>query len=156
MSEIEGPIMLAATSVLKPPPLRVSRITEGFKLPRAIPVKVILGVGLGTILGLIIGMTFGGYKSAIWLVLIFGFIGYISVTYSPLKGESLARYLGLRLSSSRTAKIINGEQVRIHVGLTRMTRTALGQVSIRSSAVEVFSNSYDERGVKIDNRGYSS
>ena len=149
MSEYQGPVMLSATSVLKPPPLRVSRITEDIKLPRAVPVKSLIAVSIGSLLGLLVGLPIGGYKLAIWLVIIFGGVGYLSVSFSPLKGENLSKYLGLRVRSSRTSITINGEQVRLYVGLTRITRKASGHTSIRASAVEIYPGSYDERGVKI-------
>ena len=150
--ETQGVPMIAATAYLRPPPAVVSRIGQHFTLPRPVQLKsamwaaagfvggVILALpvpGIGIIQKLVIGGTFGA------------FIALILANYQPLKGESLARFLGLLYQTRKRPLTKNGEKVRVAIGIAPIARVPEGAVWIVRSAVTIPPSQWDERGVKI-------
>lgn len=147
--EFKGPIMLCATSVLKQGPARIGSITKEIKLPRTILLKTLVSMIIYGFLGLFVGILIGGIKAIMYSTII-GIAGaYIATTYSPLKGESLSRFLGLSLKASRERTMYEGKFVKLYVGVTPIYRKAAGNVILWKKALDVAPLNYDERGVLI-------
>jgi hypothetical protein len=142
--------MIVATKILKPGPVRVARIAPGITLPRSVPLVkgiVALAFGLG---GIIIAAALPPTRSLSAIVVaavLSGALGVLVATYSPLKGESMARWAGLELTSRRNRLRINGELARVYVGICPVAELPRGKVRIRAGAVDVPTGSVDERGL---------
>lgn len=155
MSEqYQGPVMLAVTNILRPPPARIGQISEKIVLPRTVEVRVLVAVGAGSFAGLMawffpVGLFFShSLVSLFTLVVSGGGLGYLAVTWSPLKGESLGTWIGLSAGSSRPGKVrFEGQKVYAYLGVAPLGYLASGKVQIRPGAVPVPAGSVDERGV---------
>lgn len=150
-----GPVMLSATETLKTPPLRLGRISETIVLPRSIEVKKFVGAAVGLILAfpffVILGIV---YKHNFTLLLILellgGATGLLVVSWSPIKGESFSKWLGLASSSRASKKVyISGKEVRAYIGIAPLLSGAQGRVKIVGAAVTVVPSNFDYRGVPI-------
>jgi len=157
VSEINGPVMLAVTNILRTPPARIGRLGEHITLPRTIEVKKLIAIGLGVLAGMIlwvvpVGVIFGhDVTSLLVTATVTGFLGYLFVTWSPLRGESFGLWLGLSAETVRPGRIrIEGEKVRAYIGVAPLLHTASGPVRIRPGAIDVPAGSVDERGVPYD------
>ena len=117
-SKDNGPLMMAATAVMKQGPSRIGSISKDIKLPRTILFKTFISVLLWGLFGMMIGAIIRSFNSVMYGGIIFGVLAYFATTFSPLKGESLTKYLGLTLKAQRERKYINGKLVRTYVGLT--------------------------------------
>lgn len=155
MSEqIQGPVMLSVTNILRPPPARIGQISEKIVLPRTIELRKLIASSVGVLAGMFlwfmpIGLFFD-YAITPLLVLmgLGGFAGYLFVTFSPLRGESFSTWVGLSAGATRPGKVrIEGERVRAYLGVAPLGFIAAGPVRIRSGAVSVPAGSVDERGV---------
>src|SRR5581483_1520450 len=77
-----------------------------------------------------------------------GAAGWAAANFSPLEGESLAKWLGLQAASGRKRKLeIDGRQVRMYVGIAPLRRTAAGTIRMLPGGVPLDSVRWDERGV---------
>lgn len=148
-----GPPMLCATNVLKPPPIKIGRISGNWTLDRAVRITTILGVGGGLLAGLVVGfalLTVGlGLRSFIVSAGVGGGLGYLAVTTSPLDGESLATWL--RLSATRRVTSTGGAlgRSRVAVGICVVDREPLiHHARLQPGAVEVAAGSVDDRGCR--------
>ena len=148
-SQDTGPLMMAATAVMKQGPSRIGSISKDIKLPRTILFKTFISVIIWGLLGMMVGAIFGSLNSVLYGGVIFGVIAYFATTFSPLKGESLSKYLGLTIKAQRERKFINGKLVRTYVGLTPVTRPAAGKTLVVPGAVNVSKLNFDDRGVAI-------
>lgn len=151
--EPNGPVMLAATAVLKPGPARISRIGPGIQLPRTVPIKTLIVVVVGMALGVITALAiFGGQLRSVMIAgVIGGAIGWFLVNYSPLKGESLTRWIGLEASALRDRRLtIDGERAQAYVGICPLSQLARGKTVIARGHADVAPGSVDERGGVID------
>lgn len=151
-----GPVMIAATSMLRPPPARISKITENVVLPRSVPVVSFVAGLVGAVTGLVFTVLFLSWIIGVGLTQLFvgtavgAMLGVMTVTWSPLRGESLAMWLGLNVLKLRQDRVeINGRPVRAYIGVSPLHRTAVGRLRLLPSAVEVAAGSVDERGVVI-------
>lgn len=94
--EPSGPVMLAATRVLHPGPVRIGSLSKNVTLPRTVQLNVVLAGAFCAVPGLVVGLMFGqiagGWSTAILGALAGAFIGKILVTWSPYEKESLARF----------------------------------------------------------------
>lgn len=152
--QYQGPVMLAVTNILRPPPARIGQLSEKIVLPRTVEVRVLIAVGVGSFAGLMawffpIGLFFShSLVSLFTLVATGGGLGYLAVTWSPLKGESLGTWIGLSAGSSRPGKVrFEGQKVYAYLGVAPLGYLAAGKVLIRPGAVPVPAGSVDERGV---------
>jgi hypothetical protein len=143
-----GPPMLCATSVIKPGPVRIGRLSGDLTLPRTVPlVNLLLGAG-GFLLGLVIGGGFFGLRGAVYFGVLSGAAAVGAASYSPLKGESLLTWVGLkvlRLQANQTYR--DGVRVRAAVGVCPVPALPAGMCSIHFGAASVNPDLYDERGV---------
>jgi hypothetical protein len=144
-----GPVMLAATHMLKPPPPVIGSLNKEITLPRTIKLTTLAALAVGAIMGFIIALAFlgTGLDALIYGPTIGSALGWAAVSFSPLRGESLARWLGLRASSARKRKlVVGGRPVRLYVGIAPLRRTAAGTIHMLPGGIPVDSVSWDERG----------
>jgi hypothetical protein len=146
-----GPPMLILTNALKSPKVRVGHIGGNITLPRTIPLTSLLVGGGGAAFGILVGFAIiGGVGPSVYCAVLGGAAGVGAVTWSPLKGESLLKWLGLRANTRRKALTMDGEPVQLAVGIARLGDVVTGNVHIVPGAVQIPPSQYDERGVPID------
>lgn len=146
--------MLSVTSILRPPPARIGKLSENIVLPRTIELRKLVASGVGVLAGMFLWFMpvglFVDYRLTPLFVLMGcgGFLGYLVVTWSPLRGESFGTWVGLSAGSTRPGRVrFEGERVRAYLGVSPIGFLASGPVQVRSSAVPVPAGSVDERGV---------
>lgn len=147
---VRGPVMLAATNMLKPPPPVIGSLNKEITLPRTVKLTTLAGVAVGAVLGFVVGLVvFGASLEALMYgPTLGGALGWTAMNFSPLQGESLAKWLGLQLNSTRKQKLyVGGQQVRLYVGIAPLRRTAAGRIRMVGGGVPVDSVKWDERGV---------
>ena len=151
-----GPVMIAATAMLRPPPARISKLSDTIVLPRSVPLKSVVGGLVGFLIGivvyflgvvLIIGFNLEGFALTVGA---FTGAAVLLVNYSPLKGENWATWLTLQTGAARGGKVmIDGQPVRAYIGIAQLPFSAAGTVTIGSGAQEVLPGSVDERGASL-------
>lgn len=156
MSDVTGPAMLAVTNILRPPRARVGKITENFVLPRTIELRKLLVGGAGVFVGLLFWLFFLGFIVGHTLMpmlfsgAFFGALSIFLISWSPLRGESFARWLGLSASTIRADRVrVDGIRARAYLGIAPLQYTAAGRTRILSGAANVPAGSVDERGVLV-------
>lgn len=154
--DVRGPVMLAATTMLRPPPTRIAKLGDNFVLPRSIPLKSLVGGAAGLLLGVIIYflffVVFIGFSLEMMLIVVGGCAagGIAIVNWSPLKGENWATWASLKVgSASRGRVLIDGQEVRAYIGIAQLPYSAAGTVRVESAAEEVLPGSVDERGASL-------
>jgi hypothetical protein len=148
--------MLAVTNILRPPPARIGSLSEDLIFPRTVEVRKLIAVVIGATAGLFvwtfpIGL-FTGYSVLSLLVVsaLFGVAGLAAVSWSPIRGESLAVWLGLSTETLRAERVrIEGRKVRAYLGVAPLPFTAAGMVRMLPGAITVPAGSVDERGVPV-------
>jgi len=144
--------MIVATDALRPPKIRIGHIGGNFSLPRTVPLATLIaGAGTG-LFGLTVAFIFfhGGIGPVVYGGGLGAAAGVFAVTWSPLKGESLAKWLGLSVRNRRTRIELNGETVQLAVGIAVLSSVTTGTVRVAAGAVNVPPSQYDERGVRVD------
>jgi len=146
--------MIAATAVLKPPPARIGRISKDITLPRTVEIRQLVAALIGMFIGLFlwvfpIGLLFSySLMSLVYTAIAFAAAAVFLTTWSPIKGESFATWLGLSAVSTRGDKVvINGEKVKAYICTAPLHFSAAGFTHIKTSCVPVPYDSVDERGV---------
>ncbi|MBC6458084.1 hypothetical protein [Actinomadura sp. HBU206391] len=147
---VSGPVMLAATNMLKPPPAVIGSLNREITLPRTVRLATLAAVATGAVLGFL-GTLFlfgAGLYALLYGPALGGVIGWALVNFSPLREESMARWLGLQANQTRKRKlVVDGRQVRLYVGIAPLRRTAVGTVRMLPGGVPVDSVRWDARGV---------
>lgn len=146
--------MLAATSILKKPQIRIAKITEDIILPRSISLKSLLVGIAGFIFGVVFYLIFYALLFRFTVVSFF-FISFLFTliavglsNYQPLRGENWSSWLNLQAGSARGGKIeIDGVRVKAYIGIAPLNYSASGKINVVSSAQEVFPGSVDDRGI---------
>lgn len=139
--------MVCATGVMKPGPTRIGRIGRNFTLPRTIPIATLFSTGIGAAIGAFLAVTIGS-ASNIPLGLVFGGgLGWLVVSYSPLRNESLLKWFELTFKSQTRSRYVKGRRVIPAVGVAVVKAPSSGPVLLRRSAARVPTGHYDERGV---------
>lgn len=149
---VRGPAMLAATNMLKPPPAVIGSINKEVTLPRTVRLTTVIAVGLGAVIGFLVafGVAGPGLRALIYGPIVGGALGWVAVNFSPLRGESLAKWLGLQIDGTRKRRLtLDGRPVRLYVGIAPLHRTAAGTVRIVPGGVAMEAVRQDERGVPI-------
>lgn len=144
--------MLVATEALQPPKLRIGKLGNNFSLPRTVPLISLVAGALGALLSIAVFSALAGWSLAkvSYSGVVGAVIGVFLVTYSPLRGESLLKWLGLKVRSSRNrARYIDGKPVRLAVGICYVPDVVKGIVQLRPGSVPVRPNLYDDRGTRI-------
>lgn len=147
--EVHGPTMLAATNMLKPPPPVIGSLNKEVALPRTIKLTTLAGVGAGAVLGFVVALLLVGtsIKALMYGPALGGMLGWLAVNFSPLRGESLAKWLGLRATNARKRRLVlDGRPVRLYVGIAPLRRTAAGTVRMLPGGVPVDAVVWDPRG----------
>lgn len=148
-----GPVMLAATAVLRPGRARIGKLAGNITLPRTVSLISLLAGAVGFLVGVTIGFIFIGGIQAVLYGGTFGAAGGVFVvSYSPMKGESLTRWLGLTIKAHREQIKVDGQPVRLAVGICPISRAAAGPVHIVRGGIEVPPSQRDARGVIISPR----
>lgn len=151
MSEQHRPVMLVATDLLRSPPTRIAKLGP-VVFPRSVSIKTAAGVVCGAVVGLFPALVVLGptLSAVIWGVMLGGAAGGVLVNWSPLRGESFARWIGLNVSVLRSDTLeVGGYRTRLFVGTARARRSAAGRVRVMRGAVSVPAGSVDSRGVPI-------
>lgn len=158
MSELNqlprGPVMIAATTVMKPGGTRIGHIGGNISLPRTVSLKSLVAGGGGAFIGIIFGLLAGaGVQAFIWGIAFGGIGGVFLATYEPIEGESMLRWISLSLGSQRgRTKRSSGDLVKLSIGICRIQRAAYGPVRIVRGAINVPPSQFDSRGVQISVR----
>lgn len=146
--------MLAATSILKKPQIRIAKITDDITLPRSISLKSLLVGIAGFIIGILFYLIFYALLFSFTVVSFF-FISFMFTiiavglsNYQPLRGENWSSWLNLQAGSARGGKVeIDGVRVKAYIGIAQLNYSASGKINVVSSAQEVLPGSVDDRGV---------
>ena len=146
--------MLAATSILKKPQIRIAKITDDITLPRSISLKSLLVGIAGFIIGILFYLIFYALLFSFTVVSFF-FISFMFTiiavglsNYQPLRGENWSSCLNLQAGSARGGKVeIDGVRVKAYIGIAQLNYSASGKINVVSSAQEVLPGSVDDRGV---------
>lgn len=145
-----GATMIAATAVLRNHKTRIGKIGGNITLPRAVELQTIVAVGLGMLVGLIlVAFVNPSFRTYMYAAVFGGAIGYFLVNYSPLQGESMLKWMGLALNAKRQQVKIDGQPVRLAIGVAYISEPARGKVRFVRGAVTVPPSQFDERGVQI-------
>jgi hypothetical protein len=152
--ELQGPVMICVTNILRPPPARVGKITESLVLPRTVELRKLIAGGVGFFVGLVFWMMvvgfFTGHSFVSMLVTagLFSFLAVFLLSWSPLRGESFTTWLGLSSNTLAADRVrIDGLRVRAYIGVAPLHATAAGRTRMLPGAVDVPLGSVDERGV---------
>ena len=148
-NEVRGPVMLAATSVLKQAPARISRLGAGIQLPRTVPIKTLIVCGITGLLAVVLTGSFLGYhlRGVLIAGVLGGAVGWCAVTYQPMRGETLMKWVGLEVLSFKDRRVkIDGKRARAYVGICPVETIARGRITIAHGHAEVAPGSVDERG----------
>lgn len=141
------PLMLCATTVLNPGPARVGRIGGGITLPRTVEIRVLAAAGIGVAIGVLLASLVGAGFRGVLLFASFGAIlGWLVISYSPLKGESLGLWAALEVRARLRSVKVDGEPAQVYVGICRVPDVAAGKVHVVPGAISVTEGSVDERG----------
>ena len=144
-----GPIMIAATKIIKTPATRIGSLGPNVTLPRTIPLASLISGSIGVVVGVIVGAILGSVSSILVSGILFGALGVLTTTWSPVKGETLFQWLGVQTTNRiRQTKIRLGDDtVALYIGIARLHRVNNDRTRIAASAVTVYPRQYDERGV---------
>jgi hypothetical protein len=144
--------MLVATEALRPPKLRIGKITNSVVLPRTVPAAALISALVSSLVFVVLFCSFAGWstQTVMYSMTFGGVFGVFVVSYSPLRGESLAKWLGLKVRSRRgRARLVRGRPVRLAVGICYVEPQFEGLVQARTGAIPVRAGSFDERGVRV-------
>jgi hypothetical protein len=149
-AQVKGPPMLVATHVMNPGSARIGRLFGNVTLPRAVRVVDLVAAGGGALFGIVIGLLITKDLSGVlYGGALFGMAGYLAVTYSPLEGETLARYLGLSIRASRDTITYKGSKVQVSIGICPIEGAGIETLRLSSSCVDIPPSQYDLRGVRF-------
>jgi hypothetical protein len=150
--EPRGPRMVIATRVMNPGPARVGKLAGGFSLPRTVELPTLIAAVVGGCVGLMLGAMFGGIQALLYGAAIFSALAVFVMTYSPLEGESMVRWLGLTALSRTQQMVFAGETVQVSIGVCPIDPVHDGPVRIVAGHVNVAAGQYDGRGVRISTK----
>lgn len=147
--------MIIATRVMKPGRQRIGRVGH-IQLPRTVTTVSLVGFMVGAFVGVIFGLIIGGsLRPILFGIGLGGAAGVAAVNYSPLQGESLAKWLGLTIRARRGQMEVYGRTTRLAIGICPVSRSAIGDARILRGALTVPPSQYDERGVMIAKRNHN-
>lgn len=153
-----SPTMMSATSILKRPEARISKLSDDIILPRSVSVKSLIAGIVGFLLGVIFYIIFYSIlfsftiTTFFFTAFLFTFLSVSLSNYQPLKGENWGSWINLQAGSAKGGKVeIDGKRVRAYIGIAKLNCSAAGKLSIISSSQEVLPGSVDDRGILIKN-----
>lgn len=152
--DADRPIMFCATQVFNPGPTRIGTIGNHVTLPRTVPLVSLIAAAAGAFFSVVLMVVFTrSFSSLIAAAGIGGSIGWIVMSWSPLRGESFARWLGLTVTSFTDRRRINGQMVRVSVGVAPVNRLAGGRTTVIPGSFDVAPGTVDSHGRFIDGPG---
>jgi hypothetical protein len=136
-----GPSLIVTTRYLRRGPRRVALRTRSVALPGTYELTKVVGGGIGGLLVMLLSLPvvmITGAWEFLMVGLALGAVGGVFVTsWSPLRGESLARWF-LLYSAKRSGLVhVRGRWGRVYVGVCALNRSAFGRVKMVSTCVEV-------------------
>ncbi|MES9607287.1 hypothetical protein ACFFWA_12730 [Actinomadura verrucosospora] len=149
---VRGPAMLAATNMLKPPPAVIGSVNKDITLPRTVRLTTLIAVLIGAAAGFLFAfLVFGpGLNALMYGPVLGGAAGWATVNLSPLRGESLATWLGLQINGTRNRRlVVDDRPVRLYIGIAPLRRTAAGTVRMLPGGVPVDAVRWDPRGYPL-------
>ena len=148
-SEVRGPVMIAATKIIKPPPARIGSIGGNITLPRTVEVRKLAAGGVGAGVGVMLSAAFGSLQFVLFGAIIGGFVGVALMSWSPSKGETFLQWIGVNAVARARQKRLRygGDTVAVYIGVARLHRVNLGSVHLVPGAIDVLPDQVDERGV---------
>ncbi|GAA4375309.1 hypothetical protein GCM10023088_32510 [Actinomadura verrucosospora] len=144
--------MLAATNMLKPPPAVIGSVNKDITLPRTVRLTTLIAVLIGAAAGFLFAfLVFGpGLNALMYGPVLGGAAGWATVNLSPLRGESLATWLGLQINGTRNRRlVVDDRPVRLYIGIAPLRRTAAGTVRMLPGGVPVDAVRWDPRGYPL-------
>ena len=143
--------MLVLTDALRSPQVRIGRIGGNFTLPRTVKLVSLLAGGAGAAIGLMLALIFfgGSLKPSLYFSILLGAGGVFVTSWSPIKGESLSKWLGLSVQNRRKKIKVEGQEVTLAVGIAVLSEVRTGDVHLIPGAVNIPVTQYDERGVRL-------
>lgn len=142
-----GPVMICATSVMKPGRARIGKIGGNVALPRTVPIINLVATILGGLVGLFFSLQLADGTSWVMGVGLGAGAGWLLVTYSPLKNESFLKWFELTVKSQTRSRYVDGRRVTVAVGTAVVTAPSSGRVRLERAAARVSPGQYDPRGV---------
>lgn len=98
-----GPAMLVCTRLLRPGPARIGSLGKNVHLPRSVQVNVLIAGAIMMVPGLIVGVILSKIAGGITTIVVGAaagaFAGYMMVSWSPYRRESLVKYAAVTLQS---------------------------------------------------------
>lgn len=132
---------------MSPGPTRIGKLGNHITLPRTVPLITLFASSAGAVAMLLLMLIFTRSPSSLVMAIVAGGgLGWVSVSFSPMKGESLAKWIGLKMLASRDRMDINGESARVHIGIAPVTRVAVGKFMVEPGALDVRPGTVDEHG----------
>lgn len=139
--------MFAATRVINPGPTRIGQIGNSFTLPRTVPIVVLIACAIGAVTATLLMAAFTrSVSSLIAAAGVGGTVGWAMVSWSPLRGESLAKWAGLKAATVHDRRLVNGQMAKVYVGVAPVTRLAAGRIRIQQGHFDVAAGSVDHHG----------
>lgn len=147
---IEG---FCATRILKRPPITIGQIGD-FTFPRPVRLVTLAVAAAGMIVGLILGVALVpvvGPAAILWGPGVCITAAVTLVSWSPLSGESFARWATLTFSGAarRRGRRLPPGALGLYVGVAPVPRITVGDHIMVSGAVPVDPRLYDHRGVRL-------
>jgi hypothetical protein len=141
----DGPAMLVLTAVLTPEPARWGKFIV--TLPRPVSVKKLLAGSIGVIIGGTLGTLTRGFSGFLYGALILGFLGVLIVSYSPLRGETFTKWLGLAWKNRRQQQFtIDGKTAAYSIGICPIPLPDNNPLLLVPGSIHVAPGTVDERG----------
>ena len=102
-NEGTGPAMLVCTPLLRPGPARIGSLGKNVHLPRSVQVNVAVASLIMLFPGLMIGFLLSKIAGGFTMIALGGcagaFAGYLIVSWSPFRRESLLKYAQVTMAS---------------------------------------------------------
>lgn len=139
--EPQGPALVVTTKYLRKGPRRIALRTKAVALPGTYQLSKVLGGGLGAagamLLSAPILLGFGIWQMFIVAGALGGLGGVFIVSWSPLRGESLARWFLLFSAKRRGLVMVGSRYHRAYVGSCPVDRPTFGRVQVVRSYTEL-------------------
>lgn len=131
--------MFLSTRFLRRPPIRVA---GAFTLGRTMRLRDIAAVAAGGIFGGVFALIAWKLVGMPLPVVIFtiaggGGLGFAAANWSPLRGESLSRFIALQAKARREGVIVRGTRRRVYLGVAPLVLDRPSRVRFVQAAVRV-------------------
>ena len=145
----DGPVMLAVTDIVKPPPWRITG-GQRFNLGRSFRVRDLAGAAGGALAGAALAappvLAFLPLQFLALAVVLGGALGLWVVNAQPLDGEPAWKWLTVRARQLHRSHQVGGQRVRAYIGGQPRKRLAAGPVQLLGGSAPVAQGVVDGRG----------